>query len=160
LKSKLTATVQIISLGFRGFCCRTGLLWVYENLFGNGTRLIHASCDRLEVTSSSSLSEFLLVPFRPVESSISRAALVCGSTLHCSLVCERPGQCYGRAVFIGDDLAIHSDPRSSPPHRQGDMVAPVRQRLLPTTLGSIDEHEYSGSATRSKHLLFRPCLSA
>jgi hypothetical protein len=128
LKKELTHTVQIISLGFRRFCRRTGLPRIFVSLFCDGTRLIFVTYDRLEVTSSSSFAEVLLMLFRPVENWISRTALLCGSALHCSLVCERPGSCYRRAVFIGDDLAMDGGPRSCPTHRQGDILAPVRLR--------------------------------
>ena len=80
-------------------------------LIDDGTRLTDATGDRLEVASSSSSAQVLLRLFRAVESSISGTALVCSTTLHCSFVCERSGQRYGRAVFISDDLAIQGGPR-------------------------------------------------
>src|SRR6266487_997549 len=89
----------------------------------DGTRLIVATGDGLEVTSSSSSGELLLMLFRALKSSIARAALVCRSAFDCSLVCECPGPCYRRAVFIGNDLAVQSSPCSRPPHGQGAMVA-------------------------------------
>src|SRR5438309_4176724 len=125
-----------------------------------GFRYIDANCDRSEVTSSSSSAEVLLTLFRPIKSSISGTALLCSSALHCSLVCERPGPCYGRAVFTSDDLAVQRSPRSPPPHRQSAVVALVQRRRQPHALGSINKHEHSGYACRSKHFLFRPCLSA
>lgn len=126
----------------------------------DGTRLIVATGDGLEVTSSSSSGELLLMLFRALKSSIARAALVCRSPFDCSLVCERPGSCYGRAVFASDDLAVQRSPRSPPPHRQSAVVALVQRRRQPHALGSINKHEHSGYACRSKHFLFRPCLSA
>ena len=95
---------------------------------GDSTRLIDATGDRLEVNSSSASGAVLLMLFRAVKSSIGRTTLLCSSALDCSLVCERPGSCYGRAVFIGDDLAVQSGPRSSSPHGQSAMVALVRRR--------------------------------
>ena len=124
-----------------------------------GTQLIVATGDGLEVTLSSSSGEVLFLLSRAVKSSISGTALLCSSAFHCSLVCERPGPCYRRAVFIGDELAVHGSPCSCAPDGQGAMVAPVRPRRQPHALGSIDEHEYSGYARRSKHFLFGPCLS-
>src|SRR6266487_2795464 len=98
----LTSGTQILSLGFG---------------------CIDATSDRRGVTTCSLSAEALLVLLRPVENSISRAALVCRSPFDCSLVCERPGPWYRRAVFIGDDLAVQSSPCSRPPHGQGAMVA-------------------------------------
>ena len=112
------------------------------------------------VASSSSSAQGLFMLLRAVKSSISGTALDCGSALACSLVCERSGSCYRRAVFIGDDLAAHASPCSSPPHREGAILEPVRRRPLPSTLESIDKHQYCGYATRSKSFLFRPCFSA
>src|SRR6266487_3924913 len=128
-------------------------------------RLIDPITEGQEVTSSSSSSsssstEVLLTLFRAAKSSVGRIALLCSSTPDFSLVCERPGPWYRRAVFIGDDLAIHRSPCSCAADGQGPMVAGVRQRRQPHPLGSIDEHEYSGYPCRSKHLLLRPCLSA
>jgi hypothetical protein len=54
--------------------------------------------------------------------------LFCSAVLSCSLVCERPGPCYRRAVFIGDDLAIQSGTRSAPSHGKSVMVALVQPR--------------------------------
>jgi hypothetical protein len=68
--------------------------------------------------------EVLLILFRVANSSISSTALLCSSALHCSLVSERPKPWYRRAVFIGDDLAVRSNPRLPPPHRQGALLAP------------------------------------
>jgi len=45
-----------------------------------------------------------------------------------SLVCERPGPCYGRAVFLGDDLAVDGSPCSYAPDGQGALLATVQQR--------------------------------
>jgi hypothetical protein len=143
LKKELTSTVQIISPSFRRFY-----------------RGKNATYDRLEVTSSWTSAEVLHTLFRAVKSSISRTALVCSSALHCSLICERPGPWYRRAVFIGDDLAVQSSPRPCAPHGQGALVALVGHRRQPHTLGSIDQHEYCGYACRSEHFLFQPCLSA
>jgi hypothetical protein len=126
----------------------------------DGTRLIVATGDQLEIISSSSSGEVLLTLFRAAKSSISPIALLCSSALHRSFVWERTRPCYRRAVFIGDDLAIQSGPRSAAPDGQGAMVALVRPGRQPHTLGSIDKHEYSGYARRSKHFLFGPCLSA
>jgi hypothetical protein len=124
-----------------------------------GTRLIVATGDGLEVTSSSSSGKVLLMLFRAVKSSISGTGLRCSSALHCSVVCERPGSCYRWAVFIGDDLAVQGSPCSCAADGQGVMVALVRQRRQPHALGSIDEHEYCDYACRSEHFLFGPCLS-
>jgi hypothetical protein len=148
--------MRIIILGFRRFCRRPGLPRVFICLFYDGTRL---TCDRLEVTSSSSSTEVLLTLFRAVKSTIRRVALLCGSARDCSLVCERPEPWYRRAVFTGDELAVQGSSCSYAPDRQGAMVARVRQRRQPHALGSIDEHEYSGYAGRSKHFLFRSCFS-
>ena len=160
LKKELTSTVQIISLGFGRFCRRMDLPRIFIRLFCDGTRLLHATSDRLEVTSSCFSAEVLLALLRAIESSISRSALLCSSADHRGLVCERPGPCYRRAVFIGDDLAVQGSPCSCAPDGQGAMVALVRPRRQPHTLESIDEHEQSGYARRSKHFLFGPCLSA
>src|SRR6266480_6104711 len=97
--------------------------------------------------------------FRPAKSSISGTALLCSSALHCSFVCERPGPCYGRAVFISDDLAVQGSPCSCAADGQGVMVVRARRRS-PHALESVDEHEYCGYACRSKHFLFRPRFSA
>ncbi len=132
LKKELTFTVQILNLAFR---------------------------DRSEVFSSSSSAEVLLMLFRAAKSSIGRIALLCSSALHCSLVCERPGSWYRRAVVIGDDVAVQGMPCSCAPDGRGAMVALVQFGRPPQTLGSIDEHAYSRCASRSKHLLFGPCLS-
>jgi hypothetical protein len=120
-----------------------------------GTQLIVATGDGLEVTLSSSSGEVLFLLSRAVKSSITGSS----STVHCSLLCERPGPCYRRTVFIGDGLAAQGSPCSSAADGQSAMVAGVQRRRQPHTLGSIDEHEYSGYARRSKHFLFRPCLS-
>src|SRR5436190_1707435 len=61
--------------------------------------------------------------------------------LTCILCFGRAGPCDGRSIFLGDELAIHSDPRSCPPHWQSDLVAPVQQRRQPVFLGSLDKHE-------------------
>ena len=53
----------------------------------------------------------------------------------------RAGSRDSRSIFLGDELAIRSDPRSCPPHWQSDMVAPVRRRRPPVLLGSLDKHE-------------------
>jgi hypothetical protein len=119
-----------------------------------------ATDDRSGVTCFLGVAEAMLKLLRAVERSISGIGLVCNSALACSLVCERPGPCYRRAVFIGDELAAHGSPCSSPAHREGAILGPVRRRPLPSTLESIDKHEYCGYATRSKSFLFRPCLSA
>src|SRR6266550_7571343 len=124
-----------------------------------GFGCIDATSNRPGVTTCSSSAEVLLVLFRAVQSSISGTALLCSSALDCSLVCERPGSCYGRAVFTSDDLAVQRSPRSPPPHRQSAVVALVQRRRQPHALGSINKHEHSGYACRSKHFLFGPCLS-
>jgi hypothetical protein len=110
------------------------------------------------VASSSSSTQGLFMLLRAVKSSINRTALVCSSAFNWRLVCERSGSCYRRAVFIGDDLAAKGSPCSSPAHREGAILGPVRRGLLPATLESIDKHEYCGYTTRSKSFLFRPCL--
>jgi hypothetical protein len=97
-------------------------------MFCDSTRLIEATHDRLEITSSWSFGEVLLTLLRAASNSTSRTALVCGGALHCSLGCQRPAPCYRGAVFIGDDLAVQSSPCSSAPDGQGDMVAFVRRR--------------------------------
>ena len=148
---------RTVGLAFRRCCCRTGLPRTFANLFCGGTLEIHARYDRLEFTSS---AEVLLTLFRAVKSSINRTALVWGSAVAGSRVCERSGPCYRRAVFIGDDLAAQGSPCSSPPHREGAILGPVRRGLLSGTLESIDKHQYCGYATRSKSFLFRPCFSA
>jgi hypothetical protein len=76
-----------------------------------------ATGDRSGVICSLRCAEALLTLFGAAKSSISCAALVCSSAVACSGICERPGPCYGRPVFIGEDLAIQSRPCSSPPHR-------------------------------------------
>jgi hypothetical protein len=128
LKKELTSTVQIISLGFGWFCRRIDLPRIFIRLFCDGAGLIHATSDRLEVTSSSSSAEVLLALLRAAKSSIGRTALLCSSALYCSLVCERAGPWYRRAVFIGDDLAVHGSPCSCAADGQGDMVGVVRPR--------------------------------
>jgi len=140
-KMFLTSGTQILSLGFGCFGC------------------IDATSDRRGVTTCSSSTEALLVLFRAVQTPINCIALLCGHALDCSLVCERPGPCYGRAVFIGDGLAVQGSPCSYAPDGQGVMVALVQRRRQPHALGSINKHEHSGYACRSKHFLFRPCLS-
>jgi len=125
----------------------------------DGTRLIDTTGDRLEIISSSSSGEVLPVLFRAVKSSTGRTALLCSSAFHRRFVSERPGPCYRRAVFIGDDLAVQGSPCSCAPDGQGAMVALVQFGRPPHTLGSIDEHEYFGYARRSKHFLFGLCLS-
>src|SRR6266487_3048033 len=134
-------------------------LCVLRSVFRDRAGLIDETGERVEVTSSSAFAEVLLRLIRAVKSSIGRTALPCSSAAHCSLVCERPGPCHRRAVFIGGDVAVPSGTRSSPPHRQGALVASVRQRRQPYTVGSIDQHEYSRYACRSKHFLFGPCVS-
>jgi hypothetical protein len=120
----------------------------------------NATGDRSGGTSFFGFSEVSLTFLRAAKSSSNRTAVLCGNTAYCSLVCERPGSCYRRAVFIGDDLAAHGSPCSSPPHREGAILGGVRRRPLPATLESIDKHQYCGYATRSKSFLFRPCFSA
>ena len=83
----------------------------------------NATGDRSGVTSFFGFSEVSLTFLRAAKSSITRAASFCSAVLSCSFVCERPGPCYHRAIFIGDDLAIQSGTRSTPPHRQSAMVA-------------------------------------
>jgi hypothetical protein len=119
-----------------------------------------ATDDRSEVICFLGGGEGSLTLFGPAESSSNRTALLCGNTAYCSLVCERSGSCYRRAVFIGDDLAAQGSPCSSPPHREGAILGPVRRGPLSGTLESIDQHQYCGYATRSKSFLFRPCLPA
>jgi len=119
-----------------------------------------ATDGRSEVTFFLGVAEALRKLLPAVERSISGAALVCRSPFACSLVCERPGSCYRRAVFIGDELAAHASPCSSTAHRKGAILEPVRRRPLPSTLESIDKHQYCGYATRNKCFLFRPCFSA
>ncbi len=138
----MTSTVQIISLGVRRLC-----------------RRIYAISNGLEITSCSSSAEVLLTLLRAVKGWSSHTALVCGGAANCRFVCERMGPWYRRAVFIGDDLAVQSGPRSASPDGQSAMVALVCQRGQPHPLESIDEHEYSGYACRSKHFLFGLCLS-
>jgi hypothetical protein len=65
-----------------------------------------ASGAHSEVTCFLAGGEVLLRLFRAAKSWISRTAVVCSSALADSRICERPGPCYRRAVFIGDDLAI------------------------------------------------------
>ena len=114
--------------------------------------------DRPEVICVLLSPESPLLRFEMDEYSRCSTALASYVTLLRSFVFACPEQCHGRAVFIGDDLAIHSGPCSCPAHRRGDLVAPVFRRLLPATLGSNDEHDYCGCTTRSKHLRFGPCL--
>jgi len=104
-------------------------------------------------------TESPLIRFYTDEYSRCSTALASYITLLRSFVFACPEQCHGRAIFIGDDLAIRSGPCSCPPHGQGDMVAPVQSGILPHTLGSIGGHEYPGSGSDHKHFLFRPCLS-
>src|SRR6266487_1641099 len=125
----------------------------------DGTRLIDTTGDRLEIISSSSSGEVLPVLFRAVKSSTGRTALLCSSAFHRRFVSERPGPWYRRAVFIGDDLAVQGSPCSCAADGQGVMVARVQPRRQPLPLESIDEHEYSSYACRSKHFLFGLCLS-
>ena len=115
-------------------------------------------CDRPSVISSSACAEASVLPFRAVKSWRGRISVLCSRALHCSLVSERPGPCYRWAVFIGVDLAVRSNPCSYVPDGQGALLAP-HQRRQPHTLESIDEHEYSGYACRSKHFLFGLRLS-
>ena len=115
---------------------------------------------RVEITCSSMSDKVLLVLLRAAKRAIGRTVVVCGSAVAGSRICECPGSCYRRAVFIGDELAAHASPCSSAAHREGAILEPVRRRPLPSTLESIDKHQYCGYATRSKSFLFRPCLSA
>jgi hypothetical protein len=128
--------------------------------FRDSIGLIDATDDRSEVTCFLGGDEALLTLLRAAKSPITRIALLCSSGLHPNVVCERPGPCYRRAVFIGDELAVDRSPCSYAPDGQGAILAPVRQRGQPHPLGSIDQHEYRAYARRSEHFLFRPCVSA
>src|SRR4030095_5763051 len=113
-----------------------------------------------EVTCFLAGGEVLLTLLRAIKSSMVRTASFCISALDCSLICECPGPWYRRAVFIGDELAVHGMPCSYAADGQGAILAPVYPRRQPYPLGSIDEQEYCGYACRRKHFLFRPCLFA
>src|ERR1043166_8359225 len=115
--------------------------------------------DRSGVTCGSACVEVSLKPFRAVTSSFGRIVIVCSSAVDCNFFCDSPGSCYGRAVFIGDELAAPGCACSFPAHREGAILGPVRRRPLPGILGSIDQREYCGYATRSKPFLFRSFLS-
>jgi hypothetical protein len=104
-------------------------------------------------------TEALLMLLRATERSTDRPALLCGNAAYCSLVCERPESCYGRAVFISDDLAADGSPFSYAPDGERVILAPVRLRRQSHPLESIDKHEYCAYACRSKHFLFRPLVS-
>jgi hypothetical protein len=88
-----------------------------------------ASGAHSEVTCFLAGAEVLLTLFGAVTNSITRFALLCSSAFDCSFVCQRPRPCYRRAVFIGDDLAAQTSPCSSPSHREGAILGPVRRRL-------------------------------
>jgi hypothetical protein len=78
LKKELTTILQIITLSFR---------------------------DRSDVTFSPVRIEPSVLAVRRIKSWIGSAALFYSGASHCSFLCERPGPCYGRAVFVRDDLA-------------------------------------------------------
>jgi hypothetical protein len=79
-----------------------------------------------EVTYFLGGDEVLLTIFGAIKSSITRIALVCRSGVHPNVVCERPGSCDRRAIFIGDELAILGSACSCAPAGQGVMVALVQ----------------------------------
>src|SRR6266550_5242690 len=128
--------------------------------FSDSLGLMDATDDRSEVTCFFRGDEASLTLLRAAKSPITRIALLCSSGLHPNVVCERPGPCYRRAVFIGDELAVDSSPCSCDPDGQGAILAAVRLRRQPHPLESFDQHEYCAYACRSKHFLFRPRLSA
>jgi hypothetical protein len=78
--------------------------------------------DRRQITCVLLSAESRLIRFYMDEYSRCSTALASYITLLRSFVFACPEQCHGRAVFIGDDLAIHGGPCSCPPHGQGDMV--------------------------------------
>jgi hypothetical protein len=82
--------------------------------------------DRPQVICVLLSPESPLIRFEMDEYSRCSTALASYITLLRSFVFACPEQCHGRAVFIGDDLAIRSGPCSCPPHGQGDMVALVQ----------------------------------
>jgi hypothetical protein len=78
LKKVLTSAVELINLNFR---------------------------DRSGTTCSSACAEISFRLFSAVTSWTYRTAFLCGSAVASGLACERPGACFGRTVFIRDDLA-------------------------------------------------------
>src|SRR5206468_1854063 len=90
---------------------------------------------------------------------LGRAALLCSSALYGSLICERPGPWYRRAVFTGHDLDVAGSPCQCASDGQGAILAPIRRGRQSHTLGSIDEHEYRGYADRRKPFLCGPFIS-
>jgi len=96
--------------------------------------------DRRQIICVLLSAESPLIRFEMDEYSRCSTALASYITLLRSFVFACPEQCHGRAVFVGDDLAIHGAPCSCPPHGQGDMVVQLELWRLPHPLGSIGEH--------------------
>src|SRR6266480_7177323 len=119
----------------------------------------HAVEARL-VVSSAGRQRPIETRFHPSPARFARPLLfIWWISLPCVLCFGRAGPCNSRSIFLGDELAIPSVPRSCPPHWPSDMVAPVRRRRPPVLLGSIDQHQCCSDASRSEHFLLRPCLS-
>ena len=84
--------------------------------------------DRRQIICVLLSPESPLIRFYTDEYSRCSTALASYIILLRSFVFACPEQCHGRAIFIGDDLAIRSGPRSSPAHGQGAILAPVQLR--------------------------------
>src|SRR5437868_10383338 len=94
------------------------------------------------VVSSAARQRAIETRFHPPPAKPARPLLfVWCISVTCLLCFARAGPCDSRSIFIGDELALRSGPRSCPPHWQSDMVDPVRQRRSPLLLGSLDKHE-------------------
>src|SRR6266480_4934757 len=101
----------------------------------------HAVEARL-VVSSAGRQRPIETQFHPSPARFARPLLfIWWISLPCVLCFGRAGPCDSRSIFLGDELAIRSGPRSSPTHWQSAMVAPVRQRRQPVFLGSLDKQE-------------------
>jgi hypothetical protein len=112
--------------------------------------------DSSRVTSSSACAEASVLSFRTVKSWRGRISVLCSSAVHSSLVCERPGPGYSRAVFVSDDLALRGNSCSFATNRQSPLLD--KGRSLPA-LGSSDKCGYPGCDIGGKYFLFGACLS-
>ena len=84
--------------------------------------------DRRQILCVLLSAESPLIRFYTDEYSRCSTALAPYIILLRSFVFARPEPFHRRAVFAGDDLAVHGSPCSCAPDGQGAMVAAVRQR--------------------------------
>lgn len=85
---------------------------------------------------------------------------LCGChAIDCALLCARPGRPGDdRRIFTRYGLAASTRACHASAQRKGVMVAVVRSRRQPDSLGPVDQHEHISASRGSKHFLFRTRL--